>query len=77
MLIPVISKGLDSILSVDNREDAFLRLTQMQNSLITFEYSVKEMRSAIDDLLKSDEDLSNIYISRKLKNPGFKYLIYV
>jgi hypothetical protein len=40
----------------------------MEKSLIHFEYSVKEFRSALNGLLSSDEDLSNTYLSYKQQN---------
>jgi magnesium transporter len=61
---PVCHKLLESVASQTN-EDGLMRLVPLERSLIAFEYSLKEFRSAIDGLLASDEDLSNLYITDK------------
>ena len=37
----------------------------MKKSLVNFQYSVKEFHSALEDVLKSDDDLSNLYLTHK------------
>lgn len=62
--MPISEKLLHSIVEQTD-EDGLMRLVPMEKSLISFEYTVKEFRSALDGILASDEDLSNLYLSFK------------
>ena len=56
----------------ENNNNNFNNLVNIHNGLINFETKVKDIKTVIDDLLNSDEDMSKLYISIK-DNPIDKH----
>jgi len=63
ILKPIIKK----LLTVTDDTDALVRFLPMKKSLINFQYAVKEYQSALEDVLQSDDDLANLYLTHKQK----------
>lgn len=53
--------------NVDNRTN-FNNLVKIHNELVTFQTKVNDIKRVIEELLESDEDMADIYISRS-NNP--------
>jgi len=69
LLIPVVKGILQSFTSDPaNTDDTVVRMIPMSNTLTNFHTSLVEFRSAIEDVLESENDLSHLCLSRKDKS---------
>lgn len=60
--------NLDEMLSLNNINISFNNIVTLQNKIINFQTRVTDVKNVIEELLDSDEDMANIYISKE-NNP--------
>ena len=60
--------NLDKMLSLNNINISFNNIVTLQNKIINFQTRVNDVKNVIEELLDSDEDMANIYISKE-NNP--------
>ncbi|EME29229.1 magnesium transporter CorA-like family protein (MRS2-7) isoform 1 [Galdieria sulphuraria] len=70
-LVPAVENVLDTLSSNDTGADTVRscldRLLPLQNSLNEFEVKIREAHTALNDVLRSDEDMSEMYLTTKLE----------
>jgi len=64
ILLPVVQEILRTFTSGDNHESV-VRIIPMTNTLTNFQTAITELRSAIEDVLQSENDLSNMCLTNK------------
>eukprot|EP00871_Galdieria_phlegrea_P003219 jgi/Galph1/3899/GphlegSOOS_G2572.1 len=70
-LVPALENVLDTLSTNEAGTDTVRRcldrLLPLQNSLNDFEVKIREVHSALNDVLRSDEDMSEMYLTTKLE----------
>jgi len=67
LILPVVKCILNSfhVLRGVDTDNAVVRMIPMSNALTNFQTAISELRSAVEDVLESDEDLNKLCLTRQ------------